>query len=136
VFNKKYITFAHLEWAAENRVIITEGECGFGRPCVGITTGDQWIDWRATTGAPDYRPEPDPWEGFVPPDAYHKHDCVAVLGQDDLAWSQLADWLTAIMDARWIVLHLERTPKDTIDLVFHGLTTARLGKPKEIPAIP
>lgn len=128
-YNSKYITQAHIVWAMENRVIITEGECGFGRPCVGITSGTHWVDWRSSTGAPDYLPVLPFYDGWIPDDAYHKYDCVAVLGQDDVAWNQLALWLDAIIEGGWIVLHEDHHPTDGIDLLFHGLTTVRLGKP-------
>lgn len=127
-YNKNFITAEHLVWAADNRVIITEGECGFGRECVGITAGNQWVDWRVTN-MQSYQYEEGYYDGFVPDTAYHKHDCVCVLGQDDAAWADLMVWLDNIIQGGWIVLHLDREPKDTLDLLFHGTKTAQLGKP-------
>lgn len=127
-FNPKFITAAHILWAAQNRVIITEGECGFGRECVGVTSGNQWIDWQVTN-METFRNEPGGYDGWVPDGAYHKHDCVAVLGQDDESWRQLGQWLDHIVKGGWIVKHLDRVPKDDIDLLFHGITTSQLGKP-------
>ena len=133
MYDPQFITPVHLDWATQNRVVITDGECGFGRTCVGLSAGSYWIDWRANTGSPDYTEIPCAYDGWVPDNAYHKHDCVAVLGDDSGAWNELALWLDAIMEGGWEVIHSDRVPKDSIDLLFHGTTTARLGKPKEIP---
>lgn len=73
-----------------------EGECGFGRECVGLTNGGNYVDYNPTC-EPDY----DYVEGFyderfydiTPPDAYHKHNCIAVLGRGDDAIRQLSDWV-------------------------------------------
>lgn len=129
--DRRFITHAHIDWAMDNRVIITEGECGFGRPCVGVSDGSKWVDWRATTGAPDYKPIPGEYDGWVPNDAYHKHDCVAVLVHNDnaeLAWIQLAAWLNAIILNGWTVLHETRTPADAIDALMGGMSSVRLVK--------
>jgi hypothetical protein len=138
-YDPQFISPVHLDWATQNKCVITDGECGFGRPCVGLSSGDKWVDWRGDEGPPNYFPLPDPYDGWVPMDAYHKHDCVAVLIHDDnkaAAWTQLRLWLDAIIDGNWVVAHETRSPKDTIDLLFHGTTSVRLVKslfPKEIP---
>lgn len=59
-----------------------EGECGFGRECVGIRVGSNWVDY-------DYDDLACPESA---PDSYHKHPCIAVLGRDDEAVEQLYDW--------------------------------------------
>lgn len=69
-----------------------KGECGIGRECVGVVTDGSY---------PDYEWHDDKtWdridrngEVWAPPDAYHKHPCVAVLGRGEHAESQLYDWL-------------------------------------------
>lgn len=127
-YPKKFITLAHLEWAMENRVIITEGEVGFGRDCVGVSAGTFWIDWRANKGSPTWEEIPGAYDGFIPDGAYHKHDCVCVLGQSDESWMMLAMWLDHIVQDGWMVLHGDRTPENAIDLLFHGTTTARLSR--------
>ena len=69
-------------WAAKNKCRLElEGEVGFGRECVGIISGDSY---------PDY---PDDDAMPIPEDAYHKHNCVAVLGRGENAEAQLFDWL-------------------------------------------
>ena len=72
--------------------VVTEGECGFGRKCVGLS---------AVAGEcyPDYKWYDENWnyadkngEVWTPDDAYHKHECVAVLGRGENAINQLYDW--------------------------------------------
>lgn len=84
------------KWARDHDMTLTlTGQCGFGRECIGIEIEDHY---------PDYHwYEEDPKKGFAqldqnghvwtPPDAYHKHECVAVLGRGEKAEAQLYDWL-------------------------------------------
>lgn len=79
-------------WAAKNGLqLVLEGECGFGRDCVGITVDGKY---------PDYEWYDEKWDRadpngrvWTPPDAYHKHSCVAVLGRGERAEAQLYEWL-------------------------------------------
>lgn len=64
-----------------------EGECGFGRECVGITKDDNWVDLGEAE------------ECKSPKDAYHKHPCLAVLGRGDEAIEQLYAWCKELHDA-------------------------------------
>lgn len=58
-----------------------DGECGFGRECVGVLVGEIYPDYEVW----DYESDEikrldnngDVWR---PKNAYHKHPCVAVLG--------------------------------------------------------
>ena len=76
-----------------------EGECGFGRKCVGFCRGTSWVSYN-----PYRYPDFDAIEELQcdaigdcrPSNAYHKYDCLAVLGRDDEAIEQLAMWVTAI----------------------------------------
>ena len=87
-----------------------EGEVGFGRSCVGFLAGnDAYVDYNPTKAVyrgADLNPFSfEPVEEFCkvdlsPPheveDAYHKHDCLAVLyyGEDNSeAIHQLAHWV-------------------------------------------
>jgi hypothetical protein len=89
-------------FAIEHKVIFDdEGECGFGRPCVGFRDGS-WIAHNPDKMKPsewghDYHPIDDlKCDACLPPegvDAYHKHDCLAVLGRGDDAITQLAEWV-------------------------------------------
>jgi len=71
------------------------GTCGFGRPCVGILLGGNYLDYSHLY---DLDPQPDPWL-WTPEDAYHKHDCMAVLGHGPAAVEQLYTW------AKWLDEH-------------------------------
>jgi hypothetical protein len=88
------------EFANRFKLIFDDsGVCGFGRECVGLTNGNNWLDYNPTSH-PDY----DYVEGFyderlydiIPKDAYHKHDCIAVLGRGDDAIRQLYDWIVRL----------------------------------------
>lgn len=74
-----------LQWCGENRVVLElDGEVGFGRECVGILTVKEcYPDYESDYGA----------EVWTPADAYHKHECVAVLGHGAGPEAQLYDWL-------------------------------------------
>ena len=73
-----------------------EGECGFGRECVGLTNGNNYIEYNPTDSVNyDYIKNfyNERFYDITPPDAYHKHTCIAVLGRSDDAISQLSDWV-------------------------------------------
>jgi hypothetical protein len=79
-------------WAAKSGVQLElEGECGFGRECVGITSEGKYPDYE-WHDAKWNRADPN-GKVWTPPDAYHKHPCVAVLGRGLEAETQLYDWL-------------------------------------------
>lgn len=79
-------------WATKNNMqLILEGECGFGRECVGVLAEGVY---------PDYEWFDDDWnhadqngDVWTPENAYHKHPCVAVLGRGEAAEEQLYNWL-------------------------------------------
>ena len=79
-------------WAVKNHCALElEGSVGFGRACVGIITNTvypdyQWFD-------KDYNRVDNNGEVWIPEQAYHKHECVAVLGRGEEAESQLYEWL-------------------------------------------
>jgi len=85
------------KFANKHKVVFEDdGECGFGRECVGLLSGKDWVDYN-----PIHSESYEPIEGFfsedlsgiVPDKAYHKHDCVAVLGRDDESIIQLSNWI-------------------------------------------
>lgn len=96
-------------WCAGAGVTLDlEGEIGFGRECVGILDGHEYIcwDWQ--------RREPSAGPGPEAPDAYHKSDSLAVLGRGEEAEKQLHDWVKRLADAGG---YLERgVPKEMPDL--------------------
>lgn len=79
-------------WAAQNGLQLKlEGECGFGRECVGVSVEETYPDYEWYDD--DYNridPNGDVW---LPENAYHKHPCVAVLGRGEVAEAQLYEWL-------------------------------------------
>lgn len=99
-----------------------EGECGLGRPCVGVTTG---------TIYPDYNWYDDDYERidrngdiWTPPNAYHKHPCVAVLGRGEVAESELYKWIKWFDDNGFVL----ETGKLTPDPRLPPVLAALLGK--------
>ena len=73
----------------------------------------------------DYEDQRGIW---TPEDAYHKHDCVAVLGHGDDALEQLYQWAKWLDENRYGVEDVYRQPASNIDLVFHGISTPKLVK--------
>lgn len=77
-------------WAANNSCTLElNGEVGFGRECVGITMSGNYPDYQWH----DEEYNPQNGDIWVPENAYHKHECVAVLGRGEEAEAQLYDWL-------------------------------------------
>lgn len=124
------------DWAARQKVIYDdEGECGFGRECVGITTGDKWIDLGPSVhinneygGYDEMSVHPDayPPQGVV--DAYHKHDCLAVLGRGPYAIHQLFLWVSNLKDKGFVIARSKREPSSPLDALFHGFEYVYLEK--------
>lgn len=116
-------------WAHKNQCVLTlEGECGFGRECVGILADGKY---------PDYEWHDKEWnradkngDVWTPEDAYHKHPCVAVLGRGERAEEQLYQWLKWFDENNF---KLEVFDKDLsgmsqIDIIFGGITDVRMVK--------
>lgn len=90
------------EFANKHKIVFEpEGECGFGRKCVGLMHGENYVDYN-----PTHDTTYEPIEGFqderlydiVPPNAYHKHNCLAVLGRGEEAIKQLSDWVDKLKE--------------------------------------
>lgn len=80
-------------WAAKNGLqLVLEGECGFGRECVGVSVGGNYPDYEWYDDE-TYNREDNNGKVWTPEDAYHKHPCVAVLGRGENAEGQLYEWL-------------------------------------------
>ena len=80
-------------WAAKNKLqLVLEGGCGFGRECVGVLAEGSYPEYEWDDDS-TYERLDNNGEVWTPPDAYHKHPCVAVLGRGEDAESQLYDWL-------------------------------------------
>lgn len=72
------------------------GEVGFGRECVGFTSGTNYIDYNPydrKTYEPIEQLYSEKHYEIAPDNAYHKHDCLCVLGCGDEALKELAQWV-------------------------------------------
>lgn len=83
-----------IKWAHKHQVVLTlEGECGIGRACVGILKEGSYPDYEWYDEDGDWDRLDENGDVWTPPNAYHKHPCVAVLGRGEEAESQLYEWL-------------------------------------------
>lgn len=84
-------------WCKEQGLILTlEGECGFGRECVGVLSSGCYPDYAWYDK--DYNQIDNNGEVWCPEGAYHKHPCVAVLGRSEASIEQLYEWLKWFSD--------------------------------------
>jgi hypothetical protein len=88
------------DFAIKNKLVFEEeGEVGFGRECVGLTKGNNYVDYNPTK-YPNYDTIYEFYDSrldyICPEDHYHKHDCIAVLGRGNDAIRQLCDWVESI----------------------------------------
>lgn len=90
--HKKKIEWMVLWCATNGMKLELEGSCGFGRECVGVSNGSSYADYH-WMDEKTYKRLDNNGEVWTPDDAYHKHDCVAVLGRGRKAESDLYDWL-------------------------------------------
>lgn len=121
-----------LEWmavyAARNGLQLQlAGECGFGRECVGVLKHDKYPDYEWYS-EPDYERADSNGDIWVPPDAYRKHPCVAVLGRGEAVESQLYDWLKWFEDNRFEV----QTGKQELDPRIPLAFSIALGKDRYV----
>lgn len=106
------------DWCVKNGLVLKlESECGIGRGCVGVVGNESFpsYEWIGD----DYERIDANGDVWTPPNAYHKHPCVAVLGRGEEAESQLFDWLQWF-DANGFVVEQGEHPGqfDEIDLLF------------------
>lgn len=115
------------EFANKHKVIFEdEGECGFGRECVGLTNGSQWIafnpyDKNTYEPLPEYHS--DKFYEISPEDAYHKSDCIAVLGRGAEAIRQLHEWITKLDELNVVMASIPTGASDPITLMLQGTHT-------------
>lgn len=87
------------KWCEKQGLVLElEGEVGFFRPCVGVIFKDKNDSLHDTYPSymwhdDEYEREDSNGEVWTPPNAYHKYDCVAVLGRGEEAEGQLYEWL-------------------------------------------
>ena len=121
-----------IQWAHKHKCVLDlEGEVGFGRECVGILRGSNYIDY--TWYDSEWNRQDPNGEVWCPTDAYHKHDCVAVLGRGQVAEEQLYDWLKWFDDNGFVVESVPRDLKgmDPIQVMFSGTMHNRMIKRQE-----
>lgn len=116
------------KFANKHKLIFEDkGEVGFGRPCVGLTYGNNYLNYNPMRH-PDYKTVPGfegewlPKEGV--PDAYHKHDCVAVLVSSDNydeAIIQLGRWVR-YLEAYGVEVAEFKTGATGIQVLLSGVT--------------
>lgn len=112
-------------FALKHRVIFDDqGECGFGRECVGFRDKG-WIGHNPYTMSGDYdRIESLACEDAYPPDdvnAYHKHDCLAVLGRGDEAVIGLAKWVLKLEAAGTVEIVTYETGATGMQAMISGI---------------
>lgn len=118
-----------IQWAHKNKCVLDlEGECGFGRECVGVTRNHKYPDYEWYDK--DYEREDGNGDVWCPEDAYHKHECVAVLGRGERAEDQLYEWLKWFDDNGFVVEESIKDIKgmDPIQIMFSGTTNLRMVK--------
>ena len=116
-------------WAVQNRVTLDlNGECGFGRECVGILADGTYPDYEWDDE--NYERKDKNGDVWVPENAYHKHPCVAVLGRGEKAEVQLYDWLKWFDDNGFKVevSQAEKAPTNPIELMMGRSTDKRMVK--------
>jgi hypothetical protein len=105
-----------IKWAHENKVVLDlEGECGFGRECVGIVLNGSFPEYEWYDDEYNEISGNDVW---TPKDAYHKSPCVAVLGRGEFAEKQLYDWLKWFDDNNYKVSSVPNTEEANNVLAF------------------
>ena len=95
------------EFANKFKLIFEDdGEVGFGRKCVGLTNGNNYIDYNPTQ-FPDYDYVEEFYDerlfDIIPENAYHKHNCLAVLGNEETSIIQLSEWIDKLKELGAVV---------------------------------
>ena len=83
-----------------------DGEVGFGRKCIGLTKESNYVDYNPTQYPyHDYVKEfyDERLFDIVPENAYHKHNCLAVLGCDESSIIQLSEWIDKLKELGAVV---------------------------------
>ena len=107
--------------------LITKGDIGFGRPCVGFLKRENYISYNPYT-IDRFEPVwPDEDKVYPPddlvPDAYHKHDCLAVLVHNDdydKALVQLSHWVDYLESQGEVYIEEFNTGATGLQALFSG----------------
>lgn len=114
------------EFASKHQLIFSDnGEVGFGRPCVGFLHGDNYVEHNPRD-LEKYKviPHLECEKCYAPDgvDAYHKHNCLAVLGHGEEAIKQLAEWVQHLESQGEVSVETYQTGATGIQAVFSGFT--------------
>ncbi len=111
-----------VRWTGQQGALFQmHGEVGFGRECVGVLINTSYVE------------TPGRSSEFAPENAYHKHDCLAVLGRGAIPERQLYEWVRKIDAAGGTIKVEDRRVHDGLDALMHGFTTARIVYPDRCP---
>ena len=110
--------------------LVEKGECGICRPCVGILKKHGFIDYNPCWYDENYEShyyfeENELFFKTKTENAYHKHDCFAILCSDDdesynEALIELADWIKAIESKAKITIKTYETKSLNANVFFTG----------------
>jgi hypothetical protein len=118
------------EWAAKNGgTLQIHGQVGFGREATGILVDGAYPDTGPAKEKTCYMEHGGPW--WQPEDAYHKHDCLCVLGHEYVQLRQLYNWVKWLDENHYKVAIEYRQPSSDIDLLIHGTSRAFLVREKD-----
>lgn len=100
-----------------------DGTCGFGRPCVGLLSNGNYIDYNPTDSKYEYISEfyDKKLYDILPKDAYHKHNCIAVLGTGNESVKQLSEWIDKLNELS-ITIEEYETGNTGIQALLTGIT--------------
>jgi hypothetical protein len=112
------------EFANRFKLIFEDaGECGFGRECVGLTNGNNYVDYNPRC-LPDYDYVAEFYDerfnDIVPEGAYHKHNCLVVLGRGEDSIRQLSEWVDKLNELGAVV-EKYKTGATGIQAIFSGI---------------
>lgn len=123
-------------WEFANRfkvVFEDKGECGFGRECVGLTNGNNWVAYnpsRSMTFEYIEKYYNEKLYDIIPEDAYHKDSCMAVLGRGYEAIIQLSEWIDKLKELGAVIEEYE-TGAEGLQVFFSGIISTVVYVPKD-----
>lgn len=101
--------------------------------CVGLTNGKNWIAYNPTTSMTfEYIKKyyNDKLFEIIPKDAYHKDDCMVVLGRGHGAIIQLSEWIDKLKELGAII-EKYKTGATGVQAMFSGITGMVVYIPKD-----
>jgi len=130
MISKKKIKWME-DWCSNHGLTLElDGECGFGRECVGIMCSENecfpdytWHDEQT------YKRLDNNGDVWTPEDAYHKHPCVAVLGKGNKSIEQLYKWLCWFDENNFTFELIPTGKNDHMSVIFGKNKHARLVRP-------